>query len=179
VADRIGSVGVVALTRTHRGLVSELSLSAQHDRVPTDCVVNFDRLHTLAKESFRRRITALTPLRMAQRAGCSSPPPAAESGTIVTAFCQLRRRSPTRVGFVGGSHAATFVGLRSVAGFRYVSAAPETRERAMSPLSIARLITHTPDEMSAWPRGSRHHERQKLGHRRRAAAVDWASGPRR
>jgi mRNA interferase MazF len=66
VADRIGSVGVVALTRTHRGLVSELNLSAQHDRVPTDCVVNFDRLHRLAKESFRRRITALTPLRMAQ-----------------------------------------------------------------------------------------------------------------
>jgi hypothetical protein len=33
----------------------------------------------------------------------------------------------------------------------------------MSSLSIARLITHTPDEMSAWPRGSRHHERQNSG----------------
>jgi mRNA interferase MazF len=66
VADRIGSVVVVALTRTHRGLVSELDLTAWDDQVPTDCVANFDNVHTLAKESFRRKINALSPARMAQ-----------------------------------------------------------------------------------------------------------------
>ena len=66
VANRIGSVVVVALTRTRRGLVSELDLTARHDQVPTDCVANFDNLHTLAKESFRRKITALSPSRMAE-----------------------------------------------------------------------------------------------------------------
>jgi mRNA interferase MazF len=66
VADRIGSVVVVALTRTRRGLVSELDLTERHDQVPTDCVANFDNLHTIARESFRRKITALSPSRMAQ-----------------------------------------------------------------------------------------------------------------
>jgi mRNA interferase MazF len=66
VADRIGSVVVVALTRTRRGLVSELDLTAVHDQVPTDCVANFDNVHTLARESFRRKIAALSPSRMAQ-----------------------------------------------------------------------------------------------------------------
>jgi mRNA-degrading endonuclease toxin of MazEF toxin-antitoxin module len=41
VADRIGAVVVAALTRTRRGLVSELELTAADDLVPTDCVVNF------------------------------------------------------------------------------------------------------------------------------------------
>ena len=52
VADRIGSVVVVALTRTQRGLVSELALSAERDGVPSDCVVNFDNIHTLGRERF-------------------------------------------------------------------------------------------------------------------------------
>lgn len=64
VADRIGSVVVAALTRTRRGLVSELDLTAEHDGVPSDCVVNFDNIHTLAREGFRRRIVALTPARL-------------------------------------------------------------------------------------------------------------------
>src|ERR1700752_3983466 len=55
-ADRIGAVMVATLTRTRRGLVSELSLTAQHDGVPTDCVVNFDNVHTLARALFRRKI---------------------------------------------------------------------------------------------------------------------------
>jgi mRNA-degrading endonuclease toxin of MazEF toxin-antitoxin module len=42
VADRIGSVVVAALTRTRRGLVSELVLTASDDGVPSDCVVNLD-----------------------------------------------------------------------------------------------------------------------------------------
>ncbi len=66
VAERIGSVVVAALTRSRRGLVSELDLTARDDGVPTDCVVNFDNLHTVRRELFRRRVTTLSPARMAQ-----------------------------------------------------------------------------------------------------------------
>jgi mRNA interferase MazF len=66
VAERIGSVVVAALTRTRRGLVSELDLTAANDGVPTDCVVNFDNVHTVARESLRRRVITLTPARMAE-----------------------------------------------------------------------------------------------------------------
>ena len=64
VADRIGSVVVAALTRTRRGLVSELDLTTRDDDVPSDCVVNFDNIHTLPRESFRRSVTTLSPARM-------------------------------------------------------------------------------------------------------------------
>lgn len=64
VADRIGAVVVVALTRTRRGLVSELELTAVENRVPSDCVVNFDNIHTLPRTAFRRRITRLSPARL-------------------------------------------------------------------------------------------------------------------
>jgi mRNA interferase MazF len=66
VADRIGSVVVAALTRTRRGLVSELELTAPDDGVPSDCVVNFDNVHTISRQTFRRRVTSLSPARMAQ-----------------------------------------------------------------------------------------------------------------
>lgn len=66
VADRIGSVVVAALTRTHRYLVSELELTAKEDGVPTDCVVNFDNVHTIPRDSFRRPVIALSPARMAE-----------------------------------------------------------------------------------------------------------------
>jgi mRNA interferase MazF len=66
VAERIGSVVVAALTRTRRGLISELDLTTTDDRVPTDCVVNFDNLHTLPRETFRRKVTKLSPARMAR-----------------------------------------------------------------------------------------------------------------
>lgn len=65
VADRIGAVVVAALTRTKRGLVSELDLTAAHDGVPSDCVVNFDNLHTLPKTVFRRRVVQLSAWRLA------------------------------------------------------------------------------------------------------------------
>lgn len=65
VADRIGSVVVAALTRATRGLVSELELTPDIDGVPTECVVNFDNLHTLPRDSFRRRVTQVEPARMA------------------------------------------------------------------------------------------------------------------
>lgn len=63
-ADRIGAVVVVALTRTRRGLVSELELTAVENRVPSDCVVNFDNIHTLPRTAFRRRITRRSPARL-------------------------------------------------------------------------------------------------------------------
>ncbi len=65
VADRIGSVVVAAITRTIRGLVSELELTPE-DGVPTDCVVNFDNIHTIPRLAFRRQITKLDPARLAQ-----------------------------------------------------------------------------------------------------------------
>jgi mRNA interferase MazF len=66
VAERIGSVVVAALTRTRRGLVSELELTASLDDVPSDCVVNFDNIHTVPRELFRRRVTQLSPARLDQ-----------------------------------------------------------------------------------------------------------------
>ncbi len=66
VADRIQSVVVAALTRTRRELVSELALTASDDGVPTDCVVNFDNVHTVPRAAFRRQVTSLSGLRMAQ-----------------------------------------------------------------------------------------------------------------
>jgi mRNA interferase MazF len=63
VADRIGSVVVAALTRTRRGLASELQLTPA-DGVPTNSVVNFDNIHTIPRETFRRRVTTLSPARM-------------------------------------------------------------------------------------------------------------------
>lgn len=66
VADRIGFVVVAMLTRTVRGLVSELPLTVARDGVASDCVVNFDNLHTIDRARFRRRLATLDPARMAQ-----------------------------------------------------------------------------------------------------------------
>ena len=60
VADRVGSVVVAALTRTRRGLVSELELSPEADGVPTECIVDFDNIHTVPRESFRQPIARLS-----------------------------------------------------------------------------------------------------------------------
>jgi mRNA interferase MazF len=66
VADRIGTVVVAAITRTFRGLVSELELTATNDGVPTDCVVNFDNIHTIPRDAFRRHVVTLEPRRLGQ-----------------------------------------------------------------------------------------------------------------
>ncbi len=66
VAERIGSVVVAALTRTVRGIVSELELTPDADGVPTLCAVNFDNIHTIGRGTLRRRVTTLSPARMAQ-----------------------------------------------------------------------------------------------------------------
>jgi len=70
IADRIGTLTVAALSRTQRGLVSELELNPRSDGVPTTCVVNFDNIHTIHRESFRRRLVQLSPARMAQACQC-------------------------------------------------------------------------------------------------------------
>ena len=64
VADRIDAVVVAALTRTRRGLSSELPLTAASDGVPSDCVANFDTIHTLRREAFRRLVATLDPARL-------------------------------------------------------------------------------------------------------------------
>ncbi len=66
VADRIGSVVVAALTRTRRELVSELLLTPAEYGVPSECIVNFDNVHTVPRAAFRRRVTMLSAGRMAQ-----------------------------------------------------------------------------------------------------------------
>ena len=63
VVDRIGAV-VVAVTRTRRGLTSELELTTV-DGVPTNSVVNFDNIHTIPRAAFRRKVVALPISRMA------------------------------------------------------------------------------------------------------------------
>ena len=65
VADRISAVVVAACTRTIRGLLSELALGLE-DGMPEQCVASFDNLHTLRRESFRQRITRLSPEKMAE-----------------------------------------------------------------------------------------------------------------
>jgi mRNA interferase MazF len=65
VAERIDSVVVASLTRLRRGIVSELELTPRRDGVPTECVVNFDNIHTLHRSSFRRRVTRLDAARLA------------------------------------------------------------------------------------------------------------------
>jgi mRNA interferase MazF len=66
VAGRIGAVVVAALTRTRRGLVSELALTPSQDGVPSECVVNFDNIHTVDRSALRRRVVALSQRRMAE-----------------------------------------------------------------------------------------------------------------
>ena len=65
VADRIGAVGMVACTRTVRGLTSELPLGPE-DGMPTACVATFDNLHTLRRGAFRRPITRLSAAKMVE-----------------------------------------------------------------------------------------------------------------
>ena len=68
VADRIGAVVVVACTRTIRGLQSELPLGPG-DGMPEPCVASFDNLHTLRRDSLRRRITRLSAAKMSDACG--------------------------------------------------------------------------------------------------------------
>jgi mRNA interferase MazF len=70
VADRIGSVVVAAISRTRRGLISELELTKKNDSVPTDCIVSFDNLYTIPRNLFRRKIAELSAYRKSQACQC-------------------------------------------------------------------------------------------------------------
>lgn len=87
VADRIGSVVVAALTRTRRGLVSELELTSA-DGVPTDSVVNFDNIHTIPRDLMRRRVAELSPPRMAEACRVSKRPPAVKAEGLASGVSQ-------------------------------------------------------------------------------------------
>lgn len=63
VAARIGGVVAAELTRSIRGIASELPLAVE-DGVPVECVVSFDNVNTLPRSAFRRRVTQLSPARM-------------------------------------------------------------------------------------------------------------------
>ena len=63
VAARIGGVVAAELTRTIRGVASELPLTVE-DGVLVESVVNFDNIHTIRRHAFRRRVTKLSPARM-------------------------------------------------------------------------------------------------------------------
>ena len=63
VASRIGGVVAAALTRSIRGLPSELPLTID-DGIPVESVVNFDTIYTLPRQAFRRRVAQLSPARM-------------------------------------------------------------------------------------------------------------------
>lgn len=65
VAARIGGVVAAELTRTIRGIASELPLTVE-DGVPVESVVSFDNIHTIQRHAFRRRVTQLSPVRMEQ-----------------------------------------------------------------------------------------------------------------
>jgi mRNA interferase MazF len=45
-------------------VVSELRLTPSADGVPSDCIVNFDKVRTLPRSTFRRRVTTLPAQRM-------------------------------------------------------------------------------------------------------------------
>ena len=63
-ADRLGSVVVVACTRTIRGVTSEVPLD-RDDGFDEPCVANFDNILTLPRVAFRRPIGPLSPAKQA------------------------------------------------------------------------------------------------------------------
>ena len=72
---RHSGAGRVEIRFTLQG--GRLHLTVRDDGVPSDCVVNFDNIHTLSREHFRRVVTQLSPARMiaagrtlSEAAGC-------------------------------------------------------------------------------------------------------------
>ena len=66
VAARVDAVVIAQITTRTRGLTSELALTPEIDGVPTTCVVSFDNLATLPRNSLRRYVTTLPEARMVQ-----------------------------------------------------------------------------------------------------------------
>jgi mRNA interferase MazF len=65
VADRIDAVVVAQLTRTVRGLTSELPVG-KADGLGVECVVSFDNVFTIEKSTMRRHVATLSNGRMQQ-----------------------------------------------------------------------------------------------------------------
>jgi mRNA interferase MazF len=63
VADRVGAVVVAQLTRTVRGLASELAVGTA-DGLGMECVVSFDNILTVPRSSMRRHVVTLSDKRM-------------------------------------------------------------------------------------------------------------------
>jgi mRNA interferase MazF len=78
------SVVVAAIARTVRGLVFELELTATDDGVPTDCVVNFDNVHTIPRDAIGRQSSS------------SNSRSSLKPATPARRHRMLRRRQPAR-----------------------------------------------------------------------------------
>lgn len=65
VLEYLGEVTVVPLTRTTRGLATEVELD-RLDGLPSECVVNCDRLDTVPKQRLGSLIATLGPGRLDQ-----------------------------------------------------------------------------------------------------------------
>jgi len=59
----LSNVTVAPLTRTARGIASEVRLT-RTDRVPTDCVVSLENILTIPQALVQKQITMLKPARM-------------------------------------------------------------------------------------------------------------------
>lgn len=62
------SVVAVALTRTRRGVPSEMSFD-QYDGLPTPCVASFDNVETVPRCAFVDRISQVSPARAGEICG--------------------------------------------------------------------------------------------------------------
>ena len=81
--------------------MSELELTARgDDGVPTDCVVNFDNIHTIPRDVFRRPVVQLSPARMSEAGQRCATRPTAEgdpgSGCAEVAACRWQDRGSCR-----------------------------------------------------------------------------------
>jgi mRNA interferase MazF len=61
--DVRSSITVAPLTRTRRGINSEVDLT-RNDGVPTDCTISLDNILTIPKATLQRKIVKLTPAKL-------------------------------------------------------------------------------------------------------------------
>jgi mRNA interferase MazF len=62
-SDSRTSITVAPLTRTRRGIDSEVDLS-RSDGVPTDCTISLDNMLTIPKATLQRKIVKLAPTKL-------------------------------------------------------------------------------------------------------------------
>ena len=83
VAERISRVGVAVLTRSVRGLVSELELTPEADVVSTRCVVTDEQDRLLARRARDERISKAEAIRRILNSALDAGDPEAEARTII------------------------------------------------------------------------------------------------